>query len=334
MRTIHLEDITCAPDETVFSGGGVSYLAHPQFLRFPEGCEKAVVSSVCCDEEDNIYALTRNSPLSFFVFSPKGELLHAAEAPWFRATHGLFYDNGELLATDSADHFCCRMSPEGELLQTYGTPGHPSDTGYDPDVIDRLINQGAIPERGKLSRHIIYQYRLDTVTRSAGPFNRPTKLIRAKNGNLFCSDGYANAAVHCFDPEGNLLMSWGRPGRNPGEFRAVHGVWEDRKGRIWVADRENGRVQVFTALGELLFILEDMYRPTDFWENANSLYICESDGALTIFDLENDRVRARLGGRGSRLCCHGISGTSKGDLLIACLLLNTKDRFIKLERIS
>ena len=333
MRTIHIEDVSCAPDQTVFTSGDFSYVAHTQYLHFPTGCEKAVVSSVCCDEAENLYVLTRNSPLSYFVFSFEGKLLHAVEAPWFHATHGLFYDDGQLLATDSAHHFCCRMSREGKLLQTFGTPGRPADTGYDPNVVDKLIRAGQVSEQIRESRHTLYLYRLDTVIRRAGPFNRPTKMIRAKNGKLYCSDGYANAAVHCFDPNGNLLMSWGNPGRNPGEFRAVHGVWEDKKERIWVADRENGRMQVFTGRGELLLILEDLYRPTDCWEDERYIYISESDGALTIFDLETDRVCARLGGRGSRLCGHGISGNGRGDLFIACLLLNTKDRFIKLERI-
>ena len=77
------------------------------------------------------------------------------------------------------------------------------------------------------------------------PFNKPTDLARAPNGELYISDGYGNSSVHRFTADGTLIQSWGEPGTGPGQFNLPHGVWVDGD-RVYVADRQNNRVQIFT----------------------------------------------------------------------------------------
>ena len=82
---------------------------------------------------------------------------------------------------------------------------------------------------------------------SGDPFNRCTHTALSPKGEIYVSDGYQNARVHKYAPDGKLLLSWGEPGTAPGEFNLVHNIACDDDGWVYVADRENHRVQVFDA---------------------------------------------------------------------------------------
>ncbi|HIG17444.1 MAG TPA: hypothetical protein EYQ31_09225, partial [Candidatus Handelsmanbacteria bacterium] len=77
---------------------------------------------------------------------------------------------------------------------------------------------------------------------------------------MFVADGYSNARVHKYDPEGRLLMSWGESGTGPGQFNIVHNVIVDDDGFVYIADRENQRVQVFDTDGKFVTQWNDMSR--------------------------------------------------------------------------
>jgi DNA-binding beta-propeller fold protein YncE len=83
-------------------------------------------------------------------------------------------------------------------------------------------------------------------------FNSPTDIAFAVNGDFYISDGYVNSRVVKFDRHGNYLDSWGKRGDGPGEFYTVHSIGVDSKGRVYVSDRENSRVQIFNPQGEFL----------------------------------------------------------------------------------
>ena len=90
------------------------------------------------------------------------------------------------------------------------------------------------------------------VKRAAGPFHRVTNVAVLPNGDMYIADGYGNARVHKFSKEGKLLFSWGEPGSGPGQFMLPHGIAVDSAGLVYVADRENSRVQIFKPKGEYL----------------------------------------------------------------------------------
>ena len=93
-----------------------------------------------------------------------------------------------------------KLTPDGKLVMTLGKRNQPSDTGCTSK-----------------------DYR--TIKGAAGPFNFPTDVALDKEGNIYVSDGYANARVHKFSKEGELLLSWGEPGRKPGQFNVPHGIF-------------------------------------------------------------------------------------------------------------
>jgi DNA-binding beta-propeller fold protein YncE len=80
-------------------------------------------------------------------------------------------------------------------------------------------------------------------------FNEPTGVAVAADGSFFVSDGYQNARVAHFAPDGKFLKEGGAKGTAPGQFQIPHGVALDDRGRVYVADRQNSRLQTFATAG-------------------------------------------------------------------------------------
>jgi DNA-binding beta-propeller fold protein YncE len=151
--------------------------------------------------------------------------------------HGILIGPDDTVyCVDDGDHTVRKFAPDGRLLQTLGTSGKPSDTG---------------------ARSVDYR----EIVRAAGPFHYPTNAALAPNGDLYVADGYGNARVHRFTADGRLLVSWGDPGDGPGQFHLPHGIAVDRAGTVYVADRENSRVQLFSAEADFIAAWTDVARP-------------------------------------------------------------------------
>ena len=83
------------------------------------------------------------------------------------------------------------------------------------------------------------------------------------NGDIYVTDGYRNARVHRFTRDGRLVKSWGTPGKAEGQFPLPHSIAFDDDGKLYVADRSNKRIQIFTADGEFLGQWTGMGGPND-----------------------------------------------------------------------
>ena len=112
---------------------------------------------------------------------------------------------------------------------------------------------------------------------SKDAFSRPTGLAFLPNGDFFVSDGYENSRVVKFNRDGEYVMQiGGTRGKGPGEFDIAHDVAVDEKGRIYVADRENYRVQIFDPAGTLVATWKNVGSPWGlaYSEREGMLYIC------------------------------------------------------------
>jgi peptidylglycine monooxygenase len=148
-----------------------------------------------------------------------------------------------------------------------------------------------------------------------GPFNHPTRVAVAADGEIYVSDGYGNAQVHRFSPRGEYLASFGEVGRDPGAFMSPHSLLVDRDGRILVCDRENDRVQIFDRGGRWLASWDGLCRPMDIFEHDDgTLLVTDCVPSLTCFAPNGDRLgRCRPSPNGA----HGLTGDRHGNLYLA-----------------
>jgi DNA-binding beta-propeller fold protein YncE len=233
----------------VGTGAHVYEVAAPWTLGIESGSPD--VPGIAVNSREEIHVLTRaGHPVK--VFDRRGRPIRAWGEGVFGTTHGITIGPDDCVyVVDSGDNTVRKFSPEGELLFELGGEGQRSDSGYrDSD------------------------YR--TIARGAAPFNAPTNLAIAPNNELYVSDGYGNASIHRFTENGELIASWGRPGRGPGEFMIPHDVFVDRNDIVYVADRENERIQRFTRTGDFIDEWTDVRRPdTVFVTDDGTVYVAE-----------------------------------------------------------
>ncbi|MGD9913212.1 MAG: hypothetical protein AB7S80_03955 [Rhizobiaceae bacterium] len=147
------------------------------------------------------------------------------------------------------------------------------------------------------------------------PFNHPTAVAFCPRGTIYVSDGYANHKIHRFSPTAEPLGSWGAFGTGPGEFINPHALWVLKDGRVVVVDRENDRLQVFSADGVLIDIWTGFIKPLDVWADADDrLYVTDLVPSLALLASDGTRLgrcRPVLNG------AHGVSGDARGNLYLA-----------------
>ena len=194
------------------------------------------VTAVATDSQDRVYVFNRGDhPVA--VFDPDGTLLFSWGEGLFKNPHGIWIGpDDSVYLTDDHDHTVHKFTAEGKHLLTMGTSGRPADTG---------------------ATSIDYR----TIRYAGPPFHFPTNLAVAPNGDWYISDGYGNARIHKFSPDGQLQFSWGEPGSGPGQFNVPHGIAIDRQGVVYVADRENSRLQLFAPDGKFLTEWTQIARP-------------------------------------------------------------------------
>lgn len=298
------------------ASGEFRYRAAADWARWPDAWSISEVVAVATDSQDRVFVFSRGDhPLA--VFDPGGELLFSWGEVSFHRPHGIWIGPDDIVyCSDDMDHTVRKFTPEGRLLLTLGTSGRPSETGATS-----------------------MDYR--TIRQAGPPFHYPTNLAVAPSGELYISDGYGNARIHKFSPEGKLLLSWGEPGAGPGQFHVPHGIAVDASGTVYVADRENSRLQLFTPEGEFLTEWTGIARPCDLViDGAGRVYVAElgyragmwpgtepphpnaTGGRVSIFD-SHGKLLARFGGGdnpsepGDFFAPHDIWLDSQGSLYVS-----------------
>ena len=300
------------PAQTCSDAG---FIADDHWAQLPHGWNWNEVAGVATDSQDRVYVFNRGEhPL--MIFNPDGTFLQSWGEDIFVRAHGIFIGpDDSIYCTDDSDHTVRKFTPEGRLLMTLGTSGKPSDTGATSMDFRSIVRAGP-------------------------PFHYPTNLALSPSGEIYVSDGYGNARVHKFTSGGRLLFSWGEPGNGPGQFRIPHGIAVDEQGTVYVADRENSRIQLFSPDGEFVSEWTDVARPCQvFIAPDGNFYVAElgfragrwpgttapnadsPGGRLSIFD-PRGHLLSRWGG-GANPCApgdffapHGIWVDSHGDIYV------------------
>lgn len=279
------------------------------------------VSAVAIDSQDRVFVFNRGDE-PVIVFDRHGGRLRSWGAGAIVHAHGITIGPDDAVyCTDDFDHTVRKFSPDGRLLMTLGTSGRPADTGA--TSID-----------------------FRTIQRAGPPFYFPTNVALSPRGEIYVSDGYGNARIHKFTAEGRLLFSWGAPGTGPGEFRVPHGIAVAADGRVYVADRENSRLQIFDPDGSFLAEWTGIARPCQVTFDADGiLYVAElgyragmwpgtsppsaeaTGGRVSIFDLDGNLLSQFGGGEhpespGDFFAPHDIRVDSLGDIYVAEVVMS------------
>ncbi|HYB70444.1 MAG TPA: peptidyl-alpha-hydroxyglycine alpha-amidating lyase family protein [Candidatus Bathyarchaeia archaeon] len=269
--------------------------------RLPDGWTYREVAGVAVDKQDRAFVFTRGEH-PVIVFDRDGNFLRSWGEGVIRRAHGITIDADDMVwLTDDLHHTVRKFTPEGKLLLTIGNPDEPAEL------------QG-----GK-------------------PFNRPTHVaICPRSGYLFVSDGYGNSRVHKYAPDGAHVMSWGEPGTDPGQFNLPHNLVTDQDGTVYVADRENHRVQIFDGQGRYQGQWNNLHRPCGLFADrkAGLFFVGELGSGMpvnektpnlgprvSVLDAKGQRV-ARFGGQfpsdkpGEFFAPHGLVVDSRGDVYV------------------
>lgn len=304
---------------SVIEDGALRYRLDFEWAKWPEQLHGVHTLNACFDAEGFMYVATDNKEYPVVRFDAEGNYLGSIGKGLFEKAHSTFLTaENTLLVADTSPkcHVIREITLEGELVRDFGTMGQPGDSGYDLNYLEVLKAENRVPEDPLWNKRAEANARLDSVKKRGTPFCRPCAMVQNEKGEYFAADGYGNVAVHKFNADGSYAFSWGEPGQGVGAFRLVHDVRLDRLGRVWVADRENSRVQVFTQEGEPLAVIGgNLMRIGGIWLDDTYGYIGELDGGVTVVDMDFDVV-AQLGCKGSVIHAHGLTEDSSGNLYI------------------
>ena len=240
------------------------------WARLPEGRQMGAVGGVTMDPDGkHVWAVIRcdaaaperfgneclDSELDPVVkFDLDGNVVKSFGGGLFVWPHGIDVDSdGNVWVTDAVaaartpkgtrGHQVIKFSPDGKVLMTLGTPGVPGNARYS--------------------------------------FNAPSDVVVADNGDIFVADGHAddtNNRIVKFASDGTFIKTWGKTGYGPGEFRTLHALAIDARGRLFVADRSNNRIQLFDQDGNFLAIWTQFGRPSGiFFDHNDRIYVADSE---------------------------------------------------------
>jgi DNA-binding beta-propeller fold protein YncE len=233
------------------------YVTTRDWGQLPQGTTWAAVTAVEPAPDGSIYVVHRcvanscagRSEPPILRFSADGRLLTSFGAGLFVFPHGATVDRqGNLWLTDArgADgkgHQVFKFSPDGKVLMTLGKAGV---SGGAPDL-----------------------------------FDQPTEVVVAPNGDIFVTDSHRNGRnnrVVKLSSRGTFIKEWGRKGSAPGELSEPHTIALDSRGRLFVGDRENNRIQIFDQEGRLLDEWRQFGRPSGIAITADdTIYVADSE---------------------------------------------------------
>jgi sugar lactone lactonase YvrE len=240
------------------------YRRNPNWAVLPAGVTWGEVTGVEPGPDGNIYVLHRcfapdnsgclnRTDPPILVFDRSGKLLRSFGQGMFVFPHGSTIDpDGNFWATDARGttgkgHQVFKFSPQGQLLMTLGKAGVAGDG---PDV-----------------------------------FNQPTDVVVARSGDIFVADGHretGNSRIVKFSKTGTFIKTWGKRGTGPGEFHEPHTIALDSRGRLFVGDRVNNRIEIFDQDGRFLDEWKQFGRPSGIFITKNdTIYVADSESGTS-----------------------------------------------------
>jgi streptogramin lyase len=239
----------------VFGEGAHRFQVVDNWVKRPRGMSLGDVAGVAVDAADHVYLYTRSAhPVQ--VFDADGNFIRWWGQSDHTAPHGITVArDGNLWLADTGDHMVKKYTPEGRPLLALG------------------------------NRH-------QNATRMSGqPFNMPTRVAEAPNGDIWVSDGYGNNHIHIFTADGDHRRTFGGLGTGPGQFDTPHSIVIDHNERVYVCDRQNDRIQIFNLDGEFQEEWLGVHEPDDLTVGSDgTVYVAELQHRISIWNQHGQRV--------------------------------------------
>ena len=249
------------------------------------GWEMGMVSWVTSDKNGLIYLLQRGDKADpVIVLNKEGKVVRSWGKGMYTMPHAIRVDpQGNVWTTDAASSMVYKFSPDGKKLMEINVGGQPT------------------PCRNN--------------------FCSTTDIAFAPNGHLYISDGYANARILEYTADGKKIKEWGQPGTGPGQFRLPHSIQIDENGIVYVADRENGRIQRFDLQGKYLGEWDQYGKTFGLKLDKNAIWLStqprnlpnNAKGWLIKLDRKTGKVLGYVNSEGN----HGMDVMTSGDILQA-----------------
>ena len=272
----------CIPASEAYGQSGpvlLPYQAADDWARLPSGRTWGAPTGVEMDpDQESLWVLERcgdfNGPgcaesdlPPIMKFDASGRLLQSFGAGMFNYPHGLAVDHeGNVYVTDGRDgagkgHTVLKFSPDGELVLTLGQPGVAGEGPY--------------------------------------TLNRPSDVAIAANGDIFVADGHSgmdtNMRIVKYAKDGTFIKEWGTKGAAPGELNGAHGLAFDSRGRLFVADRENRRVQIFDQDGGFIDAWTQFGSPSGIFISPDDvLYVADLSQGIRIGSARDGSLSAHI----------------------------------------
>jgi len=282
----------------------LDYVAVADPLPLPAGITIGAPAGVGFTSKGHILLLNRG-PQAFAEFDADGKFLRLFGDGLLTRAHGLRIDKADnIWVTDVGAHVVMKLNPQGQILLTLGTKGEAGEW-----------NEASGSHR----------------------LNQPTDLAFGRNGDIFVVQGHTpdggDPRVLKFDQNGKFIKTWGGKGTEPGKFAVAHGIAVDAKGLLWVADRENQRVQIFDQDGKFIREMKYAGLPCSLAIGDRYIYMVNGfAGQLLQLNLDG-RVLAAVGKSGKGLGefgeAHALTVGPKGDIWVADSVNSAVQKFVR-----
>lgn len=198
-------------------------------IKLPQGQELGMVSWLARDPKTGVTWLIQRGDKADPVIAvdSEGRVLHSFGKGLYQIPHAIRLDpDGNVWTVDAGSSTVIKFTPQGKKLLQIDVDGQPKNAGE----------------------------------ASAGAFRGTTDIAFAANGRIFISDGYTNARILEYTADGRKLREWGSAGTGPGQFHLPHSIVADENNILYVADRENGRIEKFDLRGKFLGEISNLGR--------------------------------------------------------------------------
>ena len=257
----------------VVGTGSHTYDVVQDFAILPSGMSFGHTNEVAVDSQGTVYVTQRDGP-PVLVFDASGSYRGSLGEGVLADPSGICTTaDDHIVVADRDTHQVLVLDAAGNVLLHLGEPG---------------------------------------VAKLQAPFNHPSGVAVAPNGDILVADGFGNSCVHRFSADGRLIRSWGSPGAAPGEFSIPNGLWVDGNDRVYVADRDNLRLQVFDGEGGFLAEWLGLSRPMAVWgDPAGRIYVTDMVPRLSVFTAAGELLsRGKTPGEVGQ----GMCGDAQGNL--------------------